>query len=312
MSARPAQRRAPGCRHDGDLRGRRRVVGPQGADSSTSPLVDLLGPAHDAVPIYGSGGFTSYSLDRIGDQLGGWVEAGIPRVKMKVARAPEQDPVRLDAAREAIGEQAALFVDANGALAVSRPSTGPSDSATMWGRRRGSRNPSAPTTSRASAWCATARPAGLDIAAGEYGFLFADFRELVDRGAVDCLQADVTRCGGITGLQQVAGLCDAPRNRPVRPLRSRPLGPRIRGRVHLRHLEYFHDHVRLESMLFDGTPRTGGGALRPDRSRPGQRSGVQVGRRRAVPGGVGGRVAAIRTTDDDPGARPVVPATPPG
>src|SRR5581483_9904645 len=70
------------------------------------PLVAVLDARHDAVPIYGSGGFTSYSLDRIRDQLGGWVADGIPRVKMKVSREPERDPARLDAAREAIGPDA--------------------------------------------------------------------------------------------------------------------------------------------------------------------------------------------------------------
>src|SRR5919197_377853 len=80
------------------------------------PLVRLLGSAHEEVPVYGSGGFTSYSLERIREQLGGWVEEGIPRVKMKTGRDPARDPVRLDAARRAIGDGAELYVDANGAL----------------------------------------------------------------------------------------------------------------------------------------------------------------------------------------------------
>ena len=81
------------------------------------PLVVLLGAAHEDVPIYGSGGFCSYTDERLCEQLGGWVEAGIPRVKMKVGREPERDPVRLDAAREAIGDDVELYVDANGAFA---------------------------------------------------------------------------------------------------------------------------------------------------------------------------------------------------
>src|SRR5207248_7781766 len=81
------------------------------------PLADLLGRAREAAPVYGSGGFTSYSLERIREQLGGWVEQGIPRVKMKVSREPERDPERLDAARQAIGNETELYVDSNGALA---------------------------------------------------------------------------------------------------------------------------------------------------------------------------------------------------
>src|SRR6266536_1207156 len=81
------------------------------------PLVELLGAVREEAPVYGSGGFTSYPLERLSLQLAAWVEAGIPRVKMKVGRAPQEDPERLDAVRGAIGEGAELFVDANGAFA---------------------------------------------------------------------------------------------------------------------------------------------------------------------------------------------------
>lgn len=62
-------------------------------------VLDLLPSFRREVPVYGSGGFTSSSLERIAGQLGGWVELAIPRVKMKVSRHPDQDPARLDAAR---------------------------------------------------------------------------------------------------------------------------------------------------------------------------------------------------------------------
>jgi L-alanine-DL-glutamate epimerase-like enolase superfamily enzyme len=79
------------------------------------PVVPLLGACRDAVPIYGSGGFTSYSREQLQAQLGGWVASGIPRVKMKIGRDPDADLQRVRWAREAIGEAAELFVDANGA-----------------------------------------------------------------------------------------------------------------------------------------------------------------------------------------------------
>src|SRR5439155_25238181 len=169
------------------------------------PLVDLVGPAQDGVPIYGSGGFTSYSLEHLQEQLAGWVEQGIGRLKMKTSREPDRDPARLDAARKAIGDQTELYVDANGALSRKQ--------ALEWAHRF--RNEwrvswfEEPVTSDDPEGLRLVRdhgPGGLDIAAGEYGFLLSDFRTLLEAGAVDCLQADVTRCGGITGLLQVSGL----------------------------------------------------------------------------------------------------------
>ena len=114
-----------------------------------------------------------------------------------------------------------------------------------------------------------AGPPGLDIAAGEYGFVLSDFARLLDSRAVDCLQADVTRCGGITGLLQVAGLAAA-----HQVDLSAHCAPALSAHAfcaveRLRHLEYFHDHVRIESMLFEGTLNPAGGALCPDPSRPG-------------------------------------------
>ena len=231
-------------------------------------VADLAPAAHDAVPIYGSGGFTSYSLDTLQEQLGAWVEQGIPRVKMKTSRDPSRDPERLDAARKAIGDQAALYVDANGALDRK--------AALYWAERfRYDWNVSwfeEPVSSADFEGLRLLRdrgPAGLDIAAGEYGYVLADFRNLLEAGAVDCLQADVTRCGGITGLLRVGGLCDVHNIDLSAHCAPAASAHAFCGVVRLRHLEYFHDHVRLESMLFDGALAPEGGMLRPDRSRPG-------------------------------------------
>ncbi|HEY5312870.1 MAG TPA: enolase C-terminal domain-like protein, partial [Pirellulales bacterium] len=78
-------------------------------------LVSLLGSARSAAPVYGSGGFTSYPLEKLEAQLGGWVAQGISRVKMKIGRDPQADRQRVARARAAIGAEAELFVDANGA-----------------------------------------------------------------------------------------------------------------------------------------------------------------------------------------------------
>jgi L-alanine-DL-glutamate epimerase-like enolase superfamily enzyme len=231
------------------------------------PLVIALGAVHEATPIYGSGGFTSYDNATLADQLAAWVEAGIPRVKMKVGRDPDADPQRLQAARKAIGD-AALFVDANGAYTRK--------DALLWAQRfseHGVRWFEEPVSSDDLEGLRLLRdrgPGGMDIAAGEYGYHLPYFQQMLDAGAVDCLQADVTRALGISGVLRVAALCDA---RSIEL--SLHCAPQVSAQVgtavwHLRHLEYFHDHVRIERIAFDGVlePQPGG-VLRPDRDRPG-------------------------------------------
>lgn len=238
------------------------------------PLVDLLGAAHDDVPVYGSGGFCAYTLERLREQLGGWVSQGIPRVKMKLGREPEEDPKRLDAVREAIGDDAELYVDANGAFT-------PKD-ALGWAQRYAQEwNVSwfeEPVSSGDFDGLRLVRehgPAGMDVAAGEYAYVPEDVRNIV--GCVDVLQLDVTRCLGITGVISASGLANA-YGKDV----SAHCAPAISAHAFCaverrRHLEYFHDHLRIEEMLFDGRPELRDGALRPDRSRPG--NGLELKRK---------------------------------
>ncbi len=231
------------------------------------PLVTLLGAVRDAAPVYGSGGFTSYSIERLKDQLGGWVAAGIPRVKMKIGRDPAADLGRVRAAREAIGTDAELFVDANGAYARKQALAQANRFAELgvsWFEE--------PVSSDDLEGLRLLRdrgPAGMEIAAGEYGYDLPYFRRMLEAGAVDVLQADATRCGGITGFLRVGALCEA---------RSLPLSAHCGPSVHahpacslpsFRHLEYFHDHDRIEHLLFDGALTPVGGALTPDLTRPG-------------------------------------------
>ncbi|MGE5291580.1 MAG: enolase C-terminal domain-like protein [Micromonosporaceae bacterium] len=232
------------------------------------PLYQTLPAFHDRVPVYGSGGFTNYPIDRLAGQLSGWVEQGIPRVKLKTSRHPDEDPARLAAVRKAIGDDPVLFTDANGAYSRKE--------ALYWAWRFREEFAVAwleePVSSDDATGLGMLRaggPPGLDIAAGEYGFVLADFAKLLDAGAVDCLQADVTRCGGITGLLQVGGLAAAHQIDL-----SAHCAPAVSAHAfcaveRLRHLEYFHDHVRIESTLFEGTLSPAGGTLRPDPSAPG-------------------------------------------
>ena len=231
------------------------------------PLVTLLGQVRAAVPLYGSGGFTSYSVEQLQKQLAGWVGQEIRRVKMKIGRDPVADVARVRAAREAIGPGAELFVDANGAYSAKQ--------AVAQSERFESFNVSwfeEPVSSDDLAGLRLVRdraPAGMEIAAGEYGYTSWYFRRMLEAGAVDVLQADATRCAGFTGFLQADVLCQA-HHLDL----SAHTAPALHMHVccaaqRLRHLEYFYDHVRIERMLFEGVPEPVAGELRPDLSRPG-------------------------------------------
>ena len=237
-------------------------------------LLTLFGGVREAVPIYGSGGFTSYSEKQLRNQLSGWVKQGIPRVKMKIGRDANADIGRVAAARDAIGPKTELFVDANGAYsrkqALAQAEHFAESNVTWFEEPVSSDDLTGLRLLRDRA------PAGMEIAAGEYGYDAGYFRRMLAAGAVDVLQADATRCGGVTGFLQAAALCEA---------HHLPLSAHTAPSVHthlgcaatpLRHLEYFHDHVRIENMFFDGVRSPVNGKLTPDLSRPGM--GIELKR----------------------------------
>ena len=238
------------------------------------PLLALLGAVRESVPIYGSGGFTSYSEKQLLSQLTGWVNQGITRVKMKIGRDAQADVARVAAVRAAIGANTELFVDANGAYSRKQALAQAGKFAEVnvsWFEE--------PVSSDDLAGLRLLRdrsPAGVEIAAGEYGYQAGYFRRMLAAGAVDVLQADATRCGGITGFLQAAALCEAhhvPLSAHTAPSIHTHLGC---AATPLRHLEYFHDHVRIENMFFDGVRFPINGELAPDLSRPGM--GIELKR----------------------------------
>ena len=232
------------------------------------PLASLLGRYRERIDIYGSGGFTSYDDGQLCTQLAGWVEReGCRAVKMKIGTRPDRDPARVQAAKAAIGG-AELFVDANGAYTVKQAIA----LARVLGGEHDVRWFEEPVSSDDLAGLHRVRehvPAPMVVAAGEYGYEPDYFRRMLASGAVDVQQADATRCGGVTGFMQAASLCEAfhtDLSAHCAPALHRHLGcsaPRFRN------LEWFHDHVRIESMLFDGAPVPAGGSIAPDPDRPG-------------------------------------------
>jgi L-alanine-DL-glutamate epimerase-like enolase superfamily enzyme len=231
------------------------------------PLAKLLGQVRDSVEVYGSGGFTSYSDYQLRAQFSGWLEQGIRMLKMKVGRAPEDDLRRVRTARKAIGDDAQLFVDANGGYSRKQAlefALRFREFGVSWFEEPvGSDDLDGLRLIRDRA------PEGMEIAAGEYGYDSRYFRRMLEAQAVDVLQADATRCAGITGFLKAGALCEA---------NCLPLSAHTAPSVHMhvcccvpaiRHLEYFHDHARIEQMLFDGFVRPKDGRLYPDLSRPG-------------------------------------------
>lgn len=232
------------------------------------PVATLLGMAREAAPVYGSGGFTSYDFARLEKQLSGWVDAGIFCVKMKIGTRPAEDPARVRAARKAIGKNAELFVDANGAYsrkeALAYAEQFADEAGVTWFEE--------PVSSDDLDGLRLLRdraPACMEIAAGEYGYDSFYFRRMLEHGAVDVLQADASRCGGLTGFLKVADLCEA---------YGLEISAHCAPTLHLhaacavsklRHIEYFYDHDRIEHLLFDGAPVPRDGVLKPDLSRPG-------------------------------------------
>jgi L-alanine-DL-glutamate epimerase-like enolase superfamily enzyme len=231
-------------------------------------LADALPRYRESVPIYGSGGFCNYSAEQLSEQVQGWLAEGFRSLKIKVGRDSKADPERVALVRSLAGPDVELMVDANGA-------NNPQD-ALLWAQRFrqefGVTYFEEPVSSQDLPGLAYVRgraPAGLAVAAGEYGWNLSYFERMLDAQAVHILQADVTRCGGITNMLRVDGLCKA-RDLPF----SAHCAPAICahaccGMETVVHIEYFFDHYRIEDLLFDGTLDPAEGLLTPDRSRPG-------------------------------------------
>lgn len=228
------------------------------------PVAQSLGAAREAVAIYASGGFCSWDPNRLHEWCAS--RAGAGAIKIKVGHEPGRDLERLAVARAAAPD-AELMVDANGAYATVAE-------AAHWTEafaEAGARWMEEPLSSDDLAGLHRVReraPAGVAIAAGEYCWSALDARRLLEAGAVDVLQLDVTRCGGLSGALMIDALAWAhgvPTSLHCAPAASVHAGVAMRSVVHL---EHFHDHVRVEDEVFAAPPRPDGGLLTPP-DRPG-------------------------------------------
>jgi L-alanine-DL-glutamate epimerase-like enolase superfamily enzyme len=225
------------------------------------PLHRLLGRVREQVPVYGSGGFTTYDDQQLTDQLHGWLDEGCRWVKIKIAEDAgarvERDVQRIRQVRDVVGDDVGVFVDANGgyiAKQAVRVLAKVADVGVAWFEE--------PVSSDDLPGLRLVRESvPADVAAGEYGYDLQYFERMCAAAAVDCLQVDVTRCGGITGWLRAATIADAHGLEvsahcapylAVAPAAATP---------NMRHLEWFHDHVRIEQQLFCELPGLEGGDL---------------------------------------------------
>jgi L-alanine-DL-glutamate epimerase-like enolase superfamily enzyme len=249
-------------------------------------LVELFGSCRDGVPVYGSGGFTSMSSDELRAQVDEWLAAGCTAVKIKIAEAcghrVERDLARVTQVRGQVGDDVTLMVDANGGYAraqARRLGAAFDDLGVAWFEE--------PVSSDDLDGLAAVRDSvRCDVAAGEYAADSYDIERLCP--VVDCLQLDVTRCGGYTGFLRGAAIA-AGHNLEV----SAHCAPALHAPVaaatpNLRHVEWFADHVALEPLLVDGVPVLEAGAMLPNRT-PGHglRLRLDADRWRTATGGVG-------------------------
>lgn len=226
------------------------------------PLVVLLGAAQQRVQVYGSGGFTSYPVEKLQKQMADWATAGFQQVKMKVGREPEKDVKRVKAVREALGDEIEIFVDANGSYAVKEALEMAyrfADLGVSW-----LEEPVPSNNVQGLKFIREQAPVPIRIAAGEYAYHLSELTQLITSGAVDILQADATRCSGLSTFMKAGDFCE---------IYQIPFSSHCAPALHLHPAmalpsfytaEYFYDHMRIENMFFDGIVRPVKGMLYPN------------------------------------------------
>jgi L-alanine-DL-glutamate epimerase-like enolase superfamily enzyme len=230
-------------------------------------LSELLGQTRPRVPVYGSGGFTNYSDEKMKAQLQQWTKQGIRKFKIKVGTDPDQDPYRVKKVREVVGDQAELFVDANGAYdfqTALKLSEAFSKFNVTWFEQ-----PIDPFNLDGMRELKRRLPAGMNLASGEYIYDLSDLQYGIENQAQDFIQLDATRCKGFTGFIKGAHACEMhriPISSHCAPSLHVALGCAL---PNFKHIEYFFDHGRIENLIFDGVPEVIDGTLTPDLTQPG-------------------------------------------
>jgi L-alanine-DL-glutamate epimerase-like enolase superfamily enzyme len=170
------------------------------------PASLLFGRRVSAVPVYGSGGWISYSDEELADEVGRYIARGFGGVKIKIGSSREdQDVERIRAVRCALGPDRKLMVDANQGLTLERALRlvrRVEDCHLDWLEEPFQKNDLESYTRLASA-------TDIPLAAGEREFSVEPFRRMANARSVSIMQPDLLRVGGVTGWRLVAALAEA-------------------------------------------------------------------------------------------------------
>jgi len=168
------------------------------------PLWKYLGACKDRVKAYNTdGGWLTWTIDELIHDMKSIIDRGFDAVKMKIGLPdPREDYRRVKAVREALGDEARLMVDANTVWDLK--------TSIVWGRKLEEfdidwlEEPMHPFDKRAHA--ELAKTLDVPIAVGETIYTQYDFRDYIEMGAVDIVQADCTKLLGIDEWLDVAAL----------------------------------------------------------------------------------------------------------
>ncbi len=233
------------------------------------PLYRLLGPAHESVPTYGSGGWTHFSIEELVAEQVGYVEAGFRRVKMKVGKDfgmdERGDMARLEAVRKAVGDDVEIYIDANNgyyAKQAIRMSKQFEDYGAAWFEEP-------VLADDIQGLAAISRATTIPVATGEHEYTKYGFKDLISQGGADIVQPDIGRVGGVTEWMKVAHLADA---------FNLPVAPHAYGVLHLhcamatpniKAVEITGPEMERWPVLFEDVPPVIDGQWKPFADRPG-------------------------------------------
>jgi L-alanine-DL-glutamate epimerase-like enolase superfamily enzyme len=204
------------------------------------PLYKLFGGGRTAVPVYASGGWTSYSDEKLVEEVQGMLDRGFSTVKVKVGveggTNPNRDLARVRKLREAIGPDVRLLLDANNCWDAA--------TAARFANRVAEYDPflleepvfadDIPGLARFK------RSTDIPLGTGEHEYTRFGVRDLLLADAVDVVQADGARVGGFTEMLKIAALTQA---------WNVPFAPHAMENIHLHLLAAIPNGLFLERLL---------------------------------------------------------------